>query len=172
MRVFRLRQVKKEIRALGLAAETSGINREVILIGVIFRGKKWLDGVIKTTITGVDITERTAFTIRESNHYPQIRVILIHRENLDGAYIDSNRLANESHRPVIALGYDEELPYAEPGVVSSITFREQNEEVIHAFGIDEKTAQRILSITSQEKELPEVLRVAKILRSAVNMVKT
>ncbi|PHP45100.1 hypothetical protein B6V01_005685, partial [Methanosarcinales archaeon ex4572_44] len=51
--------VKPEIRLLGV--DDSFLSRkEVLVVGTVFRGGEWLDGVVRTTITrdGMNATER------------------------------------------------------------------------------------------------------------------
>ncbi len=75
---------------------------------MIFRGKHWLDRVLKTSSVGTSITMEVVETIRRSNHHPQIRVILLHRDLLnDGAGIDPHRLSRETGKPVLALEFQD-----------------------------------------------------------------
>ena len=147
MSVARLREIKREIRVLGLASYSNpdtGIHETV---GVIFRGKQWLDGVLKTSSGDLSITMEVAETIRRSNHHPQIRVILLN----DGAEIDPHWLSRETGKPVIALGF-QATPQNSQNPTPPITV-----------GIDEETAIRILEITSRTGVYPEALRVAGLL---------
>jgi endonuclease V-like protein UPF0215 family len=154
----RLREIKREIRVLGLTSyrnPDTGIHETV---GVIFRGKHWLDGVLKTSSRGPSITTDVAETIRRSNHHPQIRVILLHRDLLnDGAEIDPHRLSRETGKPVIALGF-QDSPRNSQSPTQPITV-----------GIDEKTAKRILKITSRTGVYPEALRVAGLLAGSFKL---
>ena len=152
MSTTRLREIKREIRVLGLASWSkpdTGIHETV---GVIFRGKHWLDGVLKTSSEGPSITTEVAEMIKRSNHHPQIRVILLHRDLLnDGAEIDPHRLSRETGKPVIALGF-QDPPQNSQSPAPPITV-----------GIDEKTAKSILITTSRTGLYPEALRVAGLL---------
>ena len=152
MSTTRLREIKREIRVLGLASWSTPDTGTHETVGVIFRGKHWLDGVLKTSSRSPSITTDVAETIRRSNHHPQIRVILIHRDLLkDGAEIDPHRLSRETGKPVIALGF-QDPPQNSQSPTPLITV-----------GIDEKTAIRILKITSRTELFPEALRVAGLL---------
>ena len=82
MRIYHLRQVKKEIRVLGFAAKPTGVNDKLYVVGVVFRGKLWLDGVMRTVACGPDITKEVVEMIINSPHHPQIRVILLHGDLL------------------------------------------------------------------------------------------
>ncbi len=152
MSVTRLREIKREIRVLGLASYSNSDTGIHETVGVLFRGKHWLDGVLKTSSGGPSITTEVAETIRRSNHHPQIRVILLHRDLLNnGAEIDPRRLSRETGKPVIALGF-QDSPRNSESLTPPITV-----------GIDEETAKRLLKITSRTGLYPEALRVAGLL---------
>jgi endonuclease V-like protein UPF0215 family len=106
MNVARLREIKREIRVLGLASYSNPDTDTHEIVCVIFRGKHWLDGVLKTSSDDPSITTEVAETIRRSNHHSQIRVILLHRALLnDDAEIDPHRLSRETDKSGIALGF-------------------------------------------------------------------
>ena len=152
MSTTRIREIKREIRVLGLASWSKTGTGTHETVGVIFRGKHWLDGVLKTSSGGPSITTEVAETIRRSKHHPQIRVILLHRDLLnDGAEIDPHRLSRETGKPVIALGF-QDPPQNSQSPAPPITV-----------GIDEKTAKSILITTSRTGLYPEALRVAGLL---------
>ena len=154
----RLREIKREIRVLGLASWSNPDTGTHETVGVIFRGKHWLDGVLKSSSGGPSITIEVAETIRRSNHHPQIRVILIHRDLLkDGAEIDPHRLSRETGKPVIALGF-QDPPQNSQSPTPPITV-----------GIDEKTAIRILKITSRTRSCPEALRIAGLVAESFKL---
>ncbi len=73
MATQRLRQIKKEIRVLGVAARRDP--GAYTIIGVVYRGSLWLDGVLKTHSKGADITEPIAEMLKRSPHSGQVRVI-------------------------------------------------------------------------------------------------
>lgn len=158
MSVTRLREIKREIRVLGLASWSNPKTGTHETVGVIFRGKHWLDGVLKISSEGPSITTEVAETIRHSNHHPQIRVILLHRDLLnDGAEIDPHRLSRETGKPVIALGF-QDSPQNSQSPTPPITI-----------GIDEKTAKKILKIASRTGVYPEALRVAGLLAESFKL---
>ncbi len=73
--------IKPEIRVLGVddgffIPHTEGL---VSVIGVVFRGGYWLDGVIhtKVAIDGFDATDNIASMINNSSHHKQLRVIML-----------------------------------------------------------------------------------------------
>ncbi len=151
----RLREIKREIRVLGLASWSTPDTGTHETVGVIFRGKHWLDGVLKTSSGGPSITTEVVETIRRSNHHPQIRVILLHRDLLNDAEIDPHRLSRETGKPVIALGFQDPKRNS------------QSPTPFITVGIDEKTAKRILKITSRARLYPEALRIAGLLADSI-----
>jgi len=159
----RLREIKKEIRVLGLASWRDSYKGTHETVGVIFRGKLWLDGVLRTHSSAQDVTGDVVEMITSSNHHPQIRVILLHRELLtEGAEIDNQRLSEATMRPVIAMGFEESFQETQrkdnhmpPSVSSAKTI-----------GIDEKTATKVLKTSTRTGKYPEALRVAERLRDS------
>lgn len=159
----RLREIKKEIRVLGLAAWSDSSTGTYETVGVLFRGNRWLDGVLRARSSTHDVTEDVVEMIRNSNHHPQIRVILLHNELLtDGSHIDPHRLSEETERPVIAMGFEETVPETQgeghrthPATSSAILI-----------GINEETAKRVLRTSTRTEKYPEALRVAELLKDS------
>jgi len=157
--VKRLRQVKKEIRVIGVAAQRDPVG--ITIIGVVFRGSLWLDGVLMTRSARIDITEAIAEMIKRSQHYGQVRVILLSRVSLPmEAKISSNNLSVSVGRPVIFLGGVEEPIY---------TWRNRGEQVVFsAAGLSRWSAESILKASTREGVTPEALRVATLTLSALH----
>jgi endonuclease V-like protein UPF0215 family len=169
MKTARIRQVKKEIRVLGIAAKSSIRGRYLNIIGVIYRGGLWLDGVLRTTAPGPDITDATMGTITKSAHLPQIRVIIFHNDLIEkGASMDPYKLATGTSKPVIALSAAEDQ-------ASNIEEREDlvvkrfNQELggtvqqILSVGLSSHDATEILKISMGRRAMPEALRVADLI---------
>jgi endonuclease V-like protein UPF0215 family len=101
--------------------------------------------------------------ITSSNHYPQIRVILLHFELLsNGSQIDPYKLAQEAERPIIAIGFKEphqetqgEGTHIHPAASSNITI-----------GINHDTAKKVLRVSTRTDKYPEALRVAELLKDS------
>ena len=101
--MYNLREVKKEIRVLGIAAKNRS-DSAIQAVGVVYRGKLYLDGVMRTSAKGPDITEEIATMIDKSSHKPQIRVILLDAALLhEGIKIDPIRLSNSLSKPVVTM---------------------------------------------------------------------
>jgi endonuclease V-like protein UPF0215 family len=156
--IKRFRQIKKEIRVIGVAAQCDPVG--ITIIGVVFMGSLWLDGVLKTYSAGVDITEAIAEMIKRSQHFGQVRVILLSRVSLPmEAKISLNNLSVSVGRPAILLGGGEEPIY---------TWRNRGEQVVFsAAGLNRWSAESILKASTREGVTPEAIRVATLTLSAL-----
>ena len=153
--------IKKEIRVLGIAAQISFF--EFIIVGIVFRGNMWLDGVLKGRSSDIDLTNAISNTVKKSSHIGQIRVILLSRNNLPpGSIVDLYKLSVETNKPVIFIG--------EPLDDSKATFtwgkRDGGSPVI-AVGLSRLTAERVLRVSTRNDFFPEALRVAAITISSL-----
>ncbi|MGZ7135696.1 MAG: endonuclease dU, partial [Methanobacterium sp.] len=89
----RFRKIKPEIRILGIddAPFPPHTQNKVMLVGTVFRGGIWLDGVLRTHITGdgEDSTRKIIQMVNKTRHKGQIGVIM-----LDGVTFGGFNLAN------------------------------------------------------------------------------
>ena len=102
------RVIKPEIRVIGLddGAFKQHVQSQVPVIGVVFRGGYWLDGVMQTKIAvdGFDATDKIAAMITASSHYKQLRVIMLNGVTFAGFNIvDVKELNASTKLPVIAV---------------------------------------------------------------------
>ena len=67
--------IKREIRILAID-DSALLNKKVMIIGTLFRGGDWMDGVLRSDVTkdGLDATDVICGMIIKSKHYGQIRV--------------------------------------------------------------------------------------------------
>jgi endonuclease V-like protein UPF0215 family len=185
--------IKPEIRVLGVddGAFTPHVEGQVPVIGVVFRGGYWLDGVMHTTIAvdGFDATERIASMITSSSHYKQLRVIMLNGITFAGFNIvDVQALNAVTKLPVITvtrekpslaeirkalqnLSRSEErwqtiLSAGEPVEVS--TRNAKAKVYVQTVGISIEDAQKILRLTSTRSNVPEALRVAHLIASGIS----
>lgn len=175
MRNYRLRQIKKEIRVLGLAAKPAGDDCKLHVVGVVFRGRLWLDGVMRTTTYRLDITKDVIEMITNSPHHPQIRVILLHGDLLQGgACIDPCTLSSGISRPVIALKFDEGSFLGDDECVSMLMLKQGVTQIpLVSVSLKSHVALRVMETASLDDAMPEALRVAELVASAlVEGVKT
>jgi endonuclease V-like protein UPF0215 family len=166
MKSYVIRQVKEEIRVLGVAAKKGEDSEGYHVVGAIFRGKLYLDGIMATGARGPDVTEETSEMITASPHHLQIRVILTDAGLLDGSTIDLLALSEATSRPIIALGHEQE---ATNGVSTEKFHLVVDDAVIPVLsvGLKERVARQVLGMATRDTGLPEGLRVADLTVSAL-----
>ncbi|MEM2910907.1 MAG: DUF99 family protein [Candidatus Bathyarchaeia archaeon] len=194
----KFRVIKPEIRVLGVddgkfKPRTRGF---VPVVGVVFRGGYWLDGVMHTKIRvdGVEATNKIASMVLDSPHYKQLRVIMLNGITFAGFNIvDIKRLNAKTELPVIAVTREkpnfievrealENLPKKEErwkavlnaGEVFEVSVRGNKKEKIYMqiSGINEEDARKILQLTSTRSHIPEALRVAHIIASGISALQS
>lgn len=194
MTLKKFRVVKPEIRVLGIddGAFTPHKKGFALIVGVVFRGGYWLDGVMSTKVRvdGFDSTKKVTSMVVSSPHHKQLRVIMLNGVTFAGFnVIDINKLHKNTGLPVIAItrnkpNFNEirealkNLPKSEKrwktilnaGNVFETTTRNKNEKVyMEIAGILEEDARRILRLTSTRSSIPEALRVAHIIASGITL---
>ena len=160
------------------------------MVGVVFRGGYWLDGVMRTEVEvdGLDGTEKIASMIIESPHYKQLRIIMLSGITLAGFnVVDIKELYNKTELPVIAITRGmpnmkeieqaiERLPEKEKrwraiqnaGEIIKVQTRKEEEPIyMQIAGIKREDAEKIVKITSTRSNIPEPLRVAHIIASGL-----
>ena len=187
-KVFRV--IKPEIRVLGIddgkfIPHTQG---NALVIGVVFRGGRSLDGVMHTTIAidGLDATEKLTAMINGSPHKNQLRLVMLNGMTFGGFnLVDIRKLYINTGLPVITITQDKpdldamhdalkHLPDTElrwqivlnAGIIHEVT----NKGVklyIGIVGITLKDSLSVLDATSTRSSLPEPLRVAHLIASGI-----
>jgi len=188
----RFRVVKPEIRVLGVddgvfKPRTRGF---VPVIGVVFRGGYWLDGVMHTKIRvdGTDATRKIASMVINSPHYKQLRIIMLDGITFAGFnVVDIKELNAKTNLPVITVTREkpnleeirralENLPKREErwkallnaGEPIEVPVRGGREKIyMQAVGISLEDAIKILRLTSTRSNIPEALRVAHLIASGI-----
>ncbi len=185
-RVARFREIKKEVRIMGIddCPFDPARQKRTIVLGIVFRGGLWLDGATSTDveIDGRDSTERVVEMVKSSPHYKQLRVIMMDTITLAGFNIvDITRLNQETGFPIIAVTREKpnnddvksalrNLPDWEDrwrmienaGDLNEIRVR--NTTIFaHIAGISTNDAEAIVQISSTRANYPEPLRVAHLL---------
>lgn len=188
----KFRSIKSEIRVLGVddglfAPHTKGA---VDVVGVVYRGGYWLDGVMRTevTIDGMDATEKIAAMIKKSPYYEELRVVILNGITFAGFnVVDINKLFKTVNLPVIAVTREKpdlekirkalkNLPECEKrwqiienaGKIIEVQTRNTEEAVyMQIAGVSQEDAEKILKTTSMQSNVPEALRVAHIIASGL-----
>ena len=191
--VSKFRVIKPEIRVLGVddGVFTPHVKELVPVVGVVFRGGYWLDGVMhtKVEVDGFDAAEKIASMIINSPHYKQLRVIMLNGITFAGFnVVNIKELNSKTKLPVIAVTREQpnfaeirealkNLPENEErwktiksaGKMFEVSTRSENEKVyIQTSGILEEDARKILQLTSTRSSVPEALRVAHLIASGIS----
>jgi endonuclease V-like protein UPF0215 family len=186
------RFIKPEIRVLGVddCPFIPHKRGQVPVIGVVFRGGYWLDGVLHTKIAvdGFDATEKIFSMITNSPHYKQLRVIMLNGITFAGFNIVNIKTLNSTTKlPVITVTRErpdlekirkalKNLPKTQErwntildaGEPFEVSTRSGKKRIyMQVAGISRDDAQKILRLTSTRSNIPEALRVAHIIASGV-----
>jgi endonuclease V-like protein UPF0215 family len=185
--------VKPEIRILGV--DDGGFvprsQDQVLVVGVVFRGGNWIDGVMHTEIVvdGFDATQKISGMITRSPHYEQLRVLMLYGITFAGFnVVDIKELNEITELPVIAVTRKKpdlarihealrNLPESEErwkavlnaGDLYAVSTRNEREKIfVHVAGISLDDAERIVRLTSTRSSIPEALRVAHLVASGIS----
>lgn len=181
--------IKPEIRVLGVD-DSFLIGEEIMIVGTVFRGGDWMDGVLRSEITrdGKDATEVICKMVKRSKHYGQLRVIMLDGVTYGGFnVVDISKLNKETGLPVIvimrsypnfekieaALGHftdgEERLKVIEKAgrIEEVITKKTENPIYIQKAGIGSDSAKKIVRLTATRSNIPEPLRVAHMIATGI-----
>lgn len=190
----KFRGIKPELRILGIDYHSFTLRRtrKAILIGIVFRGGLWLDGVMKTEVEVdcLDVTDKIADMIETSPHYDQLRVIMLNGVTFAGFnVVNVRRLFELTGLPVIALVRGEQnmkdikaalknLPdWEERGKAiqdgGELVKMSLNRTTINILisGIAKEDAEKIVKMSCTRSSMPEPLRVAHIVASGLTELK-
>ena len=193
MRCNSLGVIKPEIRVLGVddGVFTPHVEAWVPVVGVVFRGGYWLDGVMHTKITvdGFDATDKISSMITTSPHYKQLRVVMLNGITFAGFnVVDINALNAKTKLPVIAVTRQKpnlteihtaltHLPESDErwrvvlnaGDLTEVATRREKETIyVHIAGVSEEDVIKVLRLTSTRSNIPEALRVAHLIASGIS----
>jgi len=181
--------IKPEIRVLGID-DSALLNEKVMIVGTVFRGGDWMDGVLRSEITrdGLDATEVISTMIKNSRHYGQLRIIMLDGVTYGGFnVVDIEELYRETGLPVIvvmraypdfekirsALRHfsDGELRWEiikKAGKIEKLVTEKKGTPIyIQKAGIGIKSAEKIVRLTSIRSNIPEPLRVAHLIATGI-----
>ncbi len=187
--------IKPEIRILGIddGVFIPHTKNWVPIIGVVFRGGYWLDGVMHTDILvdGFDATEKISSMILNSPHYKQLSIIMLNGITFAGFNIVDMKVLNTITKlPVIAvtrekpdlISIHEALKHLSKreerwqtilnaGELSEVSSRNKGAKIyLHVVGASLDDAVKIVKLTSTRSNVPEALRVAHLIASGISHV--
>jgi len=187
-------EIKEEVRILGVddGPFTFGRPGKALLVGTIFRGGLWLEGVLTTQINvdGDDATEQLVRMISKSRHKGQVRVAMTDGLTFGGFnVIDARAVFERTGLPLISVtrskpdmqaigealkrlpNYEDRLSRIDragpPKEHRYAQGRGRARIYFQAFGIGDEDAHAILDISSTRSLMPEPVRVAHIIASGV-----
>ena len=177
--------MKREIRILGIDDSPFEKHQKgkVLVVGTIFRGGEWIDGILSTkvTIDGKDSTEKLISMINKCKFKTQLRAIVINGIALGGFnIIDIEKLSKKTRIPVIVvvrhmpdfknikktlekLGMKSKYKLIQ-NAGTPLKFK----KVYFQFkGTTEEDAREILKISCTHSFIPEQIRVAHLIASGI-----
>jgi len=182
--------LKKEIRILGIddAPFNFRKDKETILIGTIFRGGDWIDGVLRTEVKvdGKDSTDRIIEMVKRCK-FKDLRIIMLDGLGFAGFnLVDIVRVFRETKLPVIVVVrkmpdfrkiekaiknlthsafYHDCIKKA--GIPRKVETKKNKFVHIQFHGIRFEDAAKIVKLSSTRSLIPEPIRVAHLIASGV-----
>ena len=188
----RFHTIKPEIRVLGIddgrfIPHSKGT---VDIVGVVYRGPYFFEGVMKTKIAidGLDATEKFALMINNSPYFGEIRVVVLDGVTFGGFnVVDIRKLFSLTGLPIISITREKpNLPQIKAALRNLSYFDLRwgvmenagelfeveikptlNPVYLHVAGILCEDAKMILKKTSTVANIPEALRVAHLIASGL-----
>ncbi len=177
--------IKSEIRIIGWDDGPFEFRKKgkVILIGVVFRGGNFFDGILKTEadVDGFDSTEKIADAIIRSK-YGDLRIIMLDGITFGGYnVVDIRELCEKTKMPVIVVNRKKpDLERFKAGMKGLPDYEKRLKAVENAgefyyahigdkrlcfqkCGIEAKDAEEIIRLSSKHAVMPEPLRVAHLI---------
>lgn len=156
----------------------------IILVGVVFRGSLWLDGIVTASLpAGQSYSVAISRMVRASKQFSQLHVVIISPLLVVQARLPISKLARSMKMPVIAVTRptkDSNSNRSTRGRSLTIAIN-RTKRVIVFTGTSREQAQQLYRIAcGSENILPESVRVADMLakefrsrtKSAENMTST
>jgi endonuclease V-like protein UPF0215 family len=187
--------MREEIRILGVDdSYFSRSQKEVLVIGVVFRGGDFIDNVLSCAVEvdGIDATYKLVQMIKNSKVGSQLRCILLDGIAFGGFnVVNINSLYEETKIPVIVVirkmpdferikkaltnlsDGDKRLEVMESAgkvyeyEVKHKILRESGIIYYQKAGITEKEAEKILKLTTTRSLIPEPVRVAHLVGQGI-----
>ncbi len=160
-------------------------SKSVTLVGVVFRGGQFLDGLISVKIKkdGLDATGKISGAIMDSRHHDQLSLIMLDGITFAGLnLVDINKLRKTTKLPVIVIQRDKpEMGKFLLAMKRAGDYRKRSGAVKSAgkiykcgdvfyqkSGLTIKECQEILMLTCTRAKIPEPIRVAHLIASGLS----
>jgi endonuclease V-like protein UPF0215 family len=183
--------LKPEIRILGFddSAFTPRSKELVPVIGVIFRGGKFLDGLLRTEVLvdGNDATEKIIKLVNSTRHRQQLKVMMFDGITMAGFnMIDVKKVFEETKLPIIVINrklpdlakvkkalkrfedFEERWKAVEnAGKIKECCIKDFKKIYYQNIGIDDDVAREIIKLSCTRSSIPEPLRIAHIIATGI-----
>ncbi len=163
--------------------------RSVLIVGAIFRGGKFLDGLLSTKIEkdDMDATEKIIKSIKKSRHYDQLSLIMLDGISYGGFnLVDIKKLNKETNLPVMAI--QRKVPNIKKFSDAMKIFKDHKKRIAvvkkagkfyrykvsqgdvfyQRCGISDDSCRKILAMTCVRSNIPEPIRVAHLIASGLS----
>jgi len=179
--------MKKEIRIVAWDDCSFKRNSKIVrIIGVVFRGGQFIDGLISTQIKkdGTDATEKISEAINKSKHYDQLQYIMLDGISFGGFnLVDIKKLYKNTSLPVIVVQRDEPNIKLFKDTIKKLfkDYRKRIKIVNNAgklekfgkiyyqhVGLSKKECKDVLRTSTTRSDVPEPIRVAHIIASGLS----
>jgi endonuclease V-like protein UPF0215 family len=176
---------KKEIRVLGIddAPFDKFKKGNVLVIGTMYRGGQWVDGILSTKITidGSNSTSRLVEMVNKSKFKPQLQCIILDGIAFGGFnIIDIQKLNKKTKIPVLVvirkMPNFKKIQAALKKIKKSPKYKliekagkvhKAGKIYIQTAGLTLEHAKQILKITCTRSLLPEPIRAAHLIAAGV-----
>ncbi|MCS7131241.1 MAG: DUF99 family protein [Hadesarchaea archaeon] len=184
--------IKPEIRVVGIddgpfESRTGGT---VLLVGAVFRGGYWLEGVLNARVEkdGFDATQRIIEMINQSRHKGQLRVVMMEGVTVAGFnVVDIQEIFKRTGLPVIVASRKrpdmvkvkkalKNLPewqrrwamLRSAGKIYQVKLKNNTKPLyMQVAGISRPDAERVIKLTCTRALIPEPLRVAHLIATGI-----
>lgn len=177
--------MKLEARVIGIddGPFVKRKDKKVLIVGVLYRGGNFPDGVLSTkaTVDGTDATTVIAKMINKSKFRPQLQAILLKGVAVGGFnVIDLDKLYHLTKRPVIVVVRD--YPDFDK-IYRALRMLGKKKEIklikqlplptkvgqlyVQYVGTDLETVKELLRVTCTRALIPEPLRVAHLIAAGI-----
>lgn len=177
--------MKREIRVMGIddGPFDKRVRKPVLVVGTIFRGGDWLDGVVSTYVEqdGYDATEKIAEMINKSKFVSQLRCIFLNGIAVAGFnVIDVLLLAKKTKKAVVVVV--REYPDFEK-IFAALKKMKQEDKIniiktfpllhkignvyVQAVGYSTEEVRKIMKIVCTRANVPEPLRASHLIAAGV-----
>ncbi|KXA98117.1 hypothetical protein AKJ37_01245 [candidate division MSBL1 archaeon SCGC-AAA259I09] len=196
MKKKKFREIKPEIRTIGIddGAFEPDSEGETCLVGVVLRGGKWIDGVLvdEVEIDGRDSTSTIIDMIENSRHKDQLRVVLTSGITFAGFNVlDIDEIFKKTDLPVIVVSREKPDMHSIKKALKNLPDWEERWEIltstekiipvtrknsdrrkstvyIQVKGMGEEEAKELVRLTSTRSSVPEPLRLAHLIATAIS----